>query len=115
MALLTSAKAFTDASTALARQNDPQAKVYLARVARARMANLYTVLWRWSELRSFAANLTLAWPMTEATQESAFDCFATQYNVTGTKQLTISRGGPTAAGGDLLWLHACLFATCSGP
>ena len=27
----------------------------------------------------------------------------------GTKQLTIDRTGPTAEGGDLKWLHKCLF------
>jgi hypothetical protein len=114
MALLTSAKAFSDASVALANSADPKAAVYAARVNRARMANLYTVLWRWKELRSFAANLSLPWPMAEVTLETAFNSFALQYNKTGTKQLTIARGGPTAAGGDLRWLHDCLFDTCPG-
>lgn len=44
MALITSAQAFTDAATALAQHSDPKTAVYEARVARARMANLYTVL-----------------------------------------------------------------------
>lgn len=52
--------------------------------------------------------------MAEVTLENAYHSFAHQYNVTGTKQLTIDRGGPTAAGSDLMWLHGCLFETCPG-
>ena len=68
MALLTSAQAFTRAHVALAKtaDDDPKTLIYAARVARARMANMYTVLWRWDELRLFAANLSIAWPMPEA-------------------------------------------------
>jgi hypothetical protein len=114
-ALLTSAKAFTDASAALAKEDNDKSGVYGARVARARMANLYTVLWRWDELRTFASNQSMTWPMAEVTQQTAFDWFATEYNKTGTRQLTIDRTGPTMAGGsDLNWLHSCLFATCPG-
>ena len=113
-ALLTSAKAFTDASAALSKEDNDKSGVYEARVARARMANLYTVLWRWDELRTFASNRSMTWPMAEVTQQTAYNWFATEYNKTGTKQLTIDRSGPTKAGGDLLWLHACLFATCPG-
>ena len=49
MALLQSAKAFAGASAALASDTSG----YRGRVERAWMANLYTVLWRWDELRSY--------------------------------------------------------------
>ena len=118
MALLTAAKAFTGASTALAKDSDPKAEVYEARVARARMANLYTVLWRWSELRSFASSLSMAWPMAEVTQEAAFEQFAKEYNITGTKMLTSCCSSivpDTGMGSDLPWLHTCVFSkVCPG-
>ena len=63
MALLVSAGAFADAVTALNATADPKAAVHRERVERASMANLYTVLWRWAELRSFAVNESLAWPL----------------------------------------------------
>jgi hypothetical protein len=77
------------------------------------MANMYTVLWRWDELRTFAAKLSIAWPMEEQTKKAAFNWFAREYNITGTQQLSID--GPTASGksgGDLPWLEACLFGQC---
>jgi hypothetical protein len=114
MALLTSARAFTDASSASAKNSsDPKVKVYQARVQRARMANMYTVLWRWDELRTFASNLSMAWPMPEVTKETAYAWFANEYNITGTKWLSID--GPSAqghSGGDLGWLKECLFGQC---
>ena len=107
-ALLDSATAFSEGLATTAIGPDK----YSVRLARASMANLYTVLWRWSELQSFAANKSLPWPL-PATQEAGFTRFATIFNSSGTKLLTNSGLGPAARSGSggaaLQWLHRCLF------
>jgi hypothetical protein len=104
MALLVSAKAFADASTALS--SNP---VTIRRVARAAQANLYTALWRWDELKRFAANVSMAWPL-PGTQVEAFERFATVFNLTRTKMLTVAAPKPKGADACLRWLHGCVFA-----
>jgi hypothetical protein len=57
LALLVSATAFDEGHTALA--HTPSPAVFTARLSKASMAILYTVLWRWDELRSFARNVSM--------------------------------------------------------
>ena len=107
-ALLESATAFAKGLTATARGPEK----YRIRLARASMANLYTILWRWSELRSFATNITMQWPL-PATQEAGFEKFAALFNASGTKLLTNNGLGPAARSGSgpaaLKWLHRNIF------
>ena len=69
----------------------------------------FQVLWRWSELKSFAANESLAWPL-RATKEDEFKHFAAIYNATGTRQ--VANGAPKGAGPALAWLRECVLDKC---
>ena len=73
------------------------------------MANLYTVLWRWDELRAYAKSLSMEWPLSSS-QQDAFDLFARIYNATGTRGLS---GGCQLC--DLKWLHSCVFLPRTPP
>jgi hypothetical protein len=112
VALLESATAFAKGLTATA--SGPEK--YRVRLARASMANLYTILWRWVELRSFATNISMHWPL-PATQEAGFEKFATLFNASGTKLLTNNGLGPAARSGSgpvaLEWLHRNIFRNMS--
>ena len=114
-ALLVSAGAFADALTALNATeragNGAETVAYRGRVERASMAILYTCMWRWDELRGFAANLSLAWPL-PPTKEAAFEHFASIYNRTGTKQ--VANGAPKGAAPALAWLRQCVLDKCPG-
>ena len=107
-ALLESATAFHKGLDAIA--SGPQK--YQVRLARASMANLYTILWRWPELRSFASNISMHWPL-PATHEAGFQRFAALFNASGTKLLTNNGLGPAARSGSgpaaLQWLHRNIF------
>ena len=105
MALLQSARAFAGASVALADDTS----VYRGRLERAWMANLYTVLWRWDELRAYAKALSMGWPL-PSDQQDAFEIFGRIYNATGTRGLS---GGCSLC--DLRWLHSCVFLPATPP
>lgn len=112
-ALLVSASAFSDGVNALTNvTGTPSAKakaaVYRARLERASMAILYPVLWRWDELRRFAANASMKWPL-PAKLQGAFDQFARIFNATGTMVLT-DRTQKLTPSQALAWLHTCVFA-----
>ena len=114
-ALLVSAGAFADALTALNATeragNGAETVAYRGRVERASMAILYTCMWRWDELRGFATNLSLAWPL-PPTKDAAFEHFASIYNRTGTKQ--VANGAPKGAAPALAWLRQCVLDRCPG-
>ena len=107
-ALLLSARAFRDGAESLGNVAGPKAAVYLARLERASMAILYPVMWRWAELKRFAVNESMAWPLHEDLQ-GTFDHFAAVFNATGTLVLT-DRTQHLSAAQALGWLHVCVFA-----
>ena len=104
MALLESATAFKDGMAAL----KPAETALTKRVERASMAISYVFLFRWAELKDFAANIGYSWPLAND-QQAAFDSFARIFNATGTHMLTGGSGTGEAA---LLWLHNCSFGIC---
>ena len=73
------------------------------------MANLYTVLWRWDELRAYAKALSMGWPL-PSDQQDAFEIFGRIYNATSTRGLS---GGCSLC--DLRWLHSCVFLPATPP
>eukprot|EP01052_Picozoa_sp_SAG31_P055093 SAG31_NODE_15018_length_775_cov_1.071006_2_plen_164_part_01 len=99
MSLLTSANAFKDALNAVSQES-----ALTSRVERASMAVKYVALWRWTELQTFASNISYSWPLA-STQQAAFDDFAHIYNATGTRMLASAMKGV----GALDMLHACVF------
>ena len=116
LALLESARAFDGAATALnhsAADQPKDATVYLERVERASMAVLYNVLWRWTEVRQYARNQSIPWPL-PTTQQAAFARFASIYNASGNQYLSKLQG-PIGAAVGLHWFHSCIFATAAKP
>ena len=107
-ALLLSARAFRDGAERLGNVAGPKATVYLTRLERASMAILYPVMWRWAELKRFAVNESMAWPLHEDLQ-GTFDHFAAVFNATGTLVLT-DRTQHLSAAQAPGWLHVCVFA-----
>jgi hypothetical protein len=129
-AVLASTKAFEDARSALEHQMIeqqqqqqqqqqhvavavPNATVakYLERVERAMMGTTYVILWRWDELRSFAANTSLPWPLRQTTKAAAFDSFEFVYNRTGTQFLVSGHAGNPRGGSlhhMLGWFKVCV-------
>ena len=77
------------------------------------MAISYVFLWRWAELRQFAANISYPWPLAGSSHQAAFDSFARIFNATGTQALTSGTSQISAdkGSGALLWLHKCVFRT----
>ena len=110
-ALLVSAGAFRDGVAAFDNVTGgakAKAAVYRARLERASMAVLYPVMWRWAELKRFAANASMPWPL-ESELQGAFDRFARIFNATGTRVLT-DRTQSLSPAQALTWLHVCVFA-----
>ena len=147
-AVLASAKAFEDARTALEHQREQQqqqqqqqqhqqqqqqqqqqqavlvanatVEKQIERVERAMMGTTYVILWRWDELRAFAANTSLPWPLRQTTKAAAFDSFEFVYNRTGTQFLVSGHAGNPRGGSlhhMLGWFKVCVMtpAKCCVP
>ena len=84
IALLTAGEAFRDAARVATA---PQ---YKRRVDVAKMAVLYVVLLRWSEVQMFARNASVSWPW-EATKQSAWQEFTRVWDLIGI--VSIHAGG----------------------
>lgn len=72
VALLTSARALSNAAAVTA----PESK-YRERVDVAKLAVYYPILLRWEEMAAFAKNTSLEWPLQENTKEAALHWFVT--------------------------------------
>eukprot|EP01052_Picozoa_sp_SAG31_P009791 SAG31_NODE_523_length_14545_cov_4.805067_8_plen_384_part_00 len=129
-AVLASAKAFEDARTVLEHQREQQQQQVVVanttvakqieRVERAMMGTTYVILWRWDELRAFAANTSLPWPLRQTTKTAAFDSFEFVYNRTGTQFLVSGHAGNPRGGSlhhMLGWFKVCVMtpAKCCVP
>ena len=77
------------------------------------MAVMYNVLWRWGELRQYARNHSIPWPLS-TTQQEGFARFAAIYNTSGNQYLSKLQG-PIGASVGLHWFHDCIFATAANP
>ena len=93
---------------------------YVERVERASLGTVYVMLWRWDEMRTFAANESIPWPLRQTTKEAAFDSFEFIYNRTGTQFLVSGHAG-NPRGGTLHhmlgWFKVCVMtpAKCCVP
>jgi hypothetical protein len=106
--LIRGVAAFTKAADATA--DDP---VRSARVARASLAPLLPVLWRWGELRGYSVAHTVPWPFAAATsRHDAFDAFANIYTQNQLGDFNVYEGANGAAldQSPLDWLKQELFA-----
>ena len=85
-----------------------------SRLRRAYQAVLYPSLWRWDELRAFATQRGLAWPL-PASKSAAFADFARTYNETKTAGIVYNNyysiPKPCVYGCALQWLHECIMTT----
>jgi|EP01047_Picozoa_sp_COSAG01_P062755 hypothetical protein len=123
-AVLTAAKAFEDARSALHNQQGQQQQIhtakYVERVERASLGTVYVMLWRWDEMQAFAANESILWPLRQTTKEAAFTSFEFIYNRTGTQFLVSGHAG-NPRGGTLHhmlgWFKVCVMtpAKCCVP
>ena len=89
-----------------------------SRLRRAYQAVLLPSLWRWDELRAFATQHTVAWPL-PATKATAFEDFARTYNETETRGIVYNNyysiPKQCVYGCALKWLHECILSkTCPG-
>jgi len=89
-----------------------------SRLRRAYQAVLLPSLWRWDELRAFATQHTVAWPL-PATKATAFEDFARTYNETETRGIVYNNyySIPKQCVYEcaLKWLHECILSkTCPG-
>ena len=87
------------------------------RLHKAYMSVLLPSLWRWSELRAFASERSIAWPL-PTTKAEAFDDFAKAFNATHTAGIYYNNfyaiPKPCVYGCALRWLQQCLFSTKCG-
>ena len=101
--------------------------VQRARIAKAWIGLLLPTLWRWEQLRAYAAAappLNRSWPL-PTTKEEGFQQFAAIYNASGAAGLVNVNFSPCGVKGwgqgacvygcALRWLHECLFSTRCPP
>ena len=89
-----------------------------SQLRRAHQAMLVPSLWRWDELRAFATQHGLAWPL-PATKAAAFGAFARTYNETKTAWIVYNNPysipKPCVYDCALQWLHECIMTkNCPG-
>lgn len=97
--LLRSAGAFVNASKAVARADER----FQRRVQQAEMPVMYAILFRWDEVRTWAAHASFNWPY-NASMRPQFDEFKRRYAAIGMSALD-------EAGHSIDWMEAELFPT----
>ena len=80
---------------------------FAPRAAAASMPPMYVALWRWDELRAYAANVSAAWPYA-STKRAQFDAFKALYQANNVSQLN-------EPGKNITWLEAQLFPPRGAP
>jgi len=99
--LLQSAAALVHARDAV-RMSDVR---YVRRAEQAGMPIMYVILFRWDEVKAFAANSSVAWPY-NATKRPQFEEFKRRYEAIGMSKLDES-------GHTIDWMAASLFPSAS--
>ena len=106
-ALLTSIALLKQGTAAVS--TDPRREL---RMQTAQVAVYYPILLRWTELRAFAANSTIAWPLEETAGE-ALATFAQWYNASGITNLKEPDPNDIFARTDLQWMIKQVHCNCS--
>lgn len=91
-------EAATILNAAVASSSEP----YVTRLRTLLLAPQYVALLRWDELRAWAAEHAVTWPLA-ATPQAAMDAFSAAYDAAG-----MGAGGLSEGGHGLAWLQAQL-------
>jgi hypothetical protein len=100
-------------------ENATKLPIHRKRLRKASMAVLLPALWRWDELRAYAVNASIAWPL-PSTKDAALRRFEAIYNETGTAGLVNVNFSPCGLPNwktdcvfecSLQWLRECIFAS----